>query len=365
MISPLQNSPEISPKESISQVPSQNDSVKSKSSSIWPKRKRVARIKAAVANLQAKQLAEQVKRENQVREEEFREETAQKELQLKLEYQKREFELLRKKRESDKAVIAAQNEAELAQLEHEIIGQEVTEGNAEKNQNSKVSETITSLKPYLMNTDAESKDHFSNPCTELKPGITSGYVSQELKTSDHTPLQYDKHANTPVKLPSVYRQRFESFMHPTVVGAPQLRQTHSANIYRSILITTPVNLGSEPQTNTVSSCHYVNFSQPLVAIVIYTHLQSHQLLGQQNRKSSIQKDGVAKDIPLSSRPTCVSTSLAVSNSFQAYSPHYPKFESPLNHSSQVVHRFGTQVPEVLQLPTQVVLSQTLCIDQLK
>lgn len=33
-----------------------------------------------------------------------------------------------------------------------------------------------------------------------------------------------------------------------------------------------------------------------------------------------------------SRPTCVSTSPAASNSFEAYSPHDPKFESPLNHS---------------------------------
>lgn len=39
-----------------------------------------------------------------------------------------------------------------------------------------------------------------------------------------------------------------------------------------------------------------------------------------------------QDIPLLSRPTCVSTSPAVSNSFQAYSPHVPKFESPLNYS---------------------------------
>ena len=76
MIFPLRNSPGISPEDSISQVPSQNDSVKSKSSSTSSKRKREARIKAAVANLQAKQLAEQVKRENQVREEEFRKETA-------------------------------------------------------------------------------------------------------------------------------------------------------------------------------------------------------------------------------------------------------------------------------------------------
>lgn len=148
VISPLRKSPQVSPEDSISQVSSQNDSVKSKSSSISSKRKREARIKAAVANLQAKQSAEQVKRENEVREEEFCEEMAQRELELKLEYRKREFELLRKKRESEKTVISAQNEAKLAQLEHKIIGQEVTERNAEKNQNSKISETITSLKHY-------------------------------------------------------------------------------------------------------------------------------------------------------------------------------------------------------------------------
>ena len=101
MISRLRNSPE----DSISQVRSQNDYVRSKSSAISSKRKREATIKAAVTNLQAKQLAEQVKREKEVREEEFREEMAQSELELKLEYRKREPELLRKKRESEKALI--------------------------------------------------------------------------------------------------------------------------------------------------------------------------------------------------------------------------------------------------------------------
>ena len=71
-----------------------------------------------------------------------------------------------KKRESEKAIISTQNEAKLAQLEHEIIGQEAVE----KKQNSKVSETVTSLKHCLVpspnaNTDAESMDKFANPCT--------------------------------------------------------------------------------------------------------------------------------------------------------------------------------------------------------
>ena len=57
-----------------------------------------------------------MKREDKVREEEFHEEMAQRELEFKLEHWKREFELLGKKRESEKAVISGQNEAEIAQL---------------------------------------------------------------------------------------------------------------------------------------------------------------------------------------------------------------------------------------------------------
>ena len=116
-----------------------------------------------------------------------------------------DLELLRKKRESEKAIISAQNEAELAQLEDEIIGQEVVE----KKQDSKVSETVTSLKHCLVpgpnaNTDAESMDKFSNPRTVLYSGMTSGYVSREHETSEHTSLQYDKqvvvsYADTPVR----------------------------------------------------------------------------------------------------------------------------------------------------------------------
>ena len=120
----------------------------------------------------------------------------------------------KKKRESDKAVVSAQNEAEVAQLEYETIGQEVTERNAEKYQDNKVSETVTSLKRCLVpspnvNTDAEIMDNYSNPRTELNPRMTSGYVSQEQKTSDHTSLQHDKqvvvsYADTPVNATAKY-----------------------------------------------------------------------------------------------------------------------------------------------------------------
>ena len=317
-----------------------------------------------MANLEAKQLAEQVKRENEVRQEEFREEMAQRELELKLEYRKREFELLRKIRESEKTVISAQNEAELSQLEHEIIGQEVTERNSEKNQNSKVSVTITSLRHYLapspnVNTDVESKDHFSNPCTELKPAITSEYVSKELKTSDHTPLQYDKqvvmsYANTPVKaVVKCLPPKVLEFYAPnsggctsTTVQTPLIEVSESNMLTSSSTLSqgrecisqhiiTPVSLGSDPQTNTVSPCHYVNFLQPSVG---YSNLYEPPVTSVTwSTKPEIEyserlSSQTPQDIPLLSGPTCVSTSPAVSNSFQAYSPHDPKFESPLNHS---------------------------------
>ena len=62
------------------------------------------------------------------------------------------------------------------------MGQEVVE----KKQESKIRETVTSLKHYLVpspnaNTDAGSMDKFSNPHTVLNSGMTWGYVSREHK----------------------------------------------------------------------------------------------------------------------------------------------------------------------------------------
>lgn len=49
---------------------------------------------------------------------------AQKELERKLECWEQERNLLRRKREDQMAVISAQKQAEVAQLKHEILGQE-------------------------------------------------------------------------------------------------------------------------------------------------------------------------------------------------------------------------------------------------
>ena len=133
VISALHSNLEMTPEDSVSRV-GQVDSGHSRAlsssttSSSSSKRRRDAKIKAAIASLQAKQLAERVKRDNEVREQYFQEEMAQKELEWKLECRKRELELLRRKREDEMAVISAQNQAEVAQLEHEILGQESNEG---------------------------------------------------------------------------------------------------------------------------------------------------------------------------------------------------------------------------------------------
>ena len=98
VISPLHSSLEVTPEDSVrvSQVDSGRSRALSSSttSSSSSKRRRDAKIKAAIENLQAKQLAERVKRDNEVREQEFQEEMAQKELEWKLECRKRELDLL-------------------------------------------------------------------------------------------------------------------------------------------------------------------------------------------------------------------------------------------------------------------------------
>ena len=70
----------------------------------------------------------------------------QKELEWKLECRKRELELFRRKREDELAVIYAQNQAEVAQLEHEILGQESNKGKASNDEISKVSKPSPPLK---------------------------------------------------------------------------------------------------------------------------------------------------------------------------------------------------------------------------
>ena len=109
-------------------------------------------------------------------------------LGLKLERRKRELDLLRKKRQDEMAVISARNQAEVAQLEHEILGQEAIEGKDNNDQISKVSKTLPSLKRYLVPsshaiTEDESKDNLEMTVTVSQP--TSG-TSQSSKVS--TPL---------------------------------------------------------------------------------------------------------------------------------------------------------------------------------
>ena len=184
VLSPLHSEAEVTPQDSVSQI----SSVKSKSSSTSSKRSlQEAQRKAAVATLQAKQLAQQAKRDNEVREQELLEVIAQKELELKLGLRKCELELLRKKRENEEAVISAQTQAEIAQLKHKILGRESIDGKRNKVQSSeigKVSNIDTpSLKPYLVpspkeSTGTRSKDNISSSRADVSPVVTLGYVSQ-------------------------------------------------------------------------------------------------------------------------------------------------------------------------------------------
>ena len=193
VLSPLHRSFEVSPEDLVSNASQVNSghSGTSSSSSSSSKRRREAKIKAAISSLQAKQLAERVNRDNQVRELELQEEMAQRELEWQLECRKQELDLLRKKREDEMAVISAKDQAEAAQLESEMLGQEYNEGR--DNEADKVSKPSSFSKHYLVPTpkEVESKD--------FKPGISQGYVSQELKGNvyldrqavtsyEHTPL---------------------------------------------------------------------------------------------------------------------------------------------------------------------------------
>ena len=71
-------------------------------------------------------------------------------------------------------MISAQNQAEVAHLVHEILGQESNEGKASSDEIFKVSKYSPPLKHYVVFSpkaisEVESQD---SPCTKVKPGIT-------------------------------------------------------------------------------------------------------------------------------------------------------------------------------------------------
>ena len=81
------------------------------------------------------------------------------------------------------AIISAQDQAEVAQLENEILGQDLIEGKEVVERRVKVSQRSPSLKHYLVPSphtvsDLHSKDEHSSPCIKVEPGMTTGYASQ-------------------------------------------------------------------------------------------------------------------------------------------------------------------------------------------
>ena len=123
----------------------------------------------------------------------------------------------------------------------------------------------------------------------LNSGMTSGYVSWEHKTSEHTSLQYDKqvvvsHADTPVNATTkCLPPKVLEFYAPNSGGCTSTAvQTTIINLeptqpypfsqgseYVSQPIITPVGLVSDPQSNTASSCHRVHSPQQLTG---YSHV---------------------------------------------------------------------------------------------
>ena len=120
------------------------------------------------------------------------------------------------------AVISAQNQAEVAQLEHEILGQESSEGKAPSDEISKVSKSSPSLKHYVVPspkviTEVESKDRhlkgnvytdssldrqavsygYSPFCT-ISKSVSPGYVS----VSQPKPLAYPCDNSNTTALPT-------------------------------------------------------------------------------------------------------------------------------------------------------------------
>ena len=242
VISPLHSSLEVTPEDSVSRV-SQVDSGHSRAlsssttSSSSSKRRRDAKIKAAVASLRAKQLTERVKRDNEVRELEFQEEMVQKELEWKLECRKPELDLLRRKRDDEMAVISAQNEAEVAQLEHEILGQESNEGKASNDEISKVSKSSPSLKHYVEPSpkaisEVESKD---SPCTEVKRGIVKEYVYTDSSLDRQAvSYEYSPFCTISKSLPVKNQEFHEAHSNSLTLGSAQ---APSANENESDLLT--------------------------------------------------------------------------------------------------------------------------------
>ena len=111
---------------------------------------------------------------------------------------------------------------------------------------------------------------------------------------------------------------------------------------------------SDPQSNTASSCHCVHSPQQLTgystsgyASPVTSVSWSTTLEMERSEKLSGQTRQL---IPSLLRPTYVSASPSVSNSFQACSPGHPKFDSPLNHPCSSSAPLWTPKPRSTSTP---------------
>ena len=197
-----------------------------------------------------------------------------------------------RKKEDEMAVISVQNQAEVAQIEHEILGQESNEGKASNDEISKVSKSLPSLKHYVVPSpkkinEVESKD---SPCTEVKPGIIKEYVFQDFKGNIYSDsfmdrqavsYQYSPLCTISKSLPVKNQGSHEAHSNSLTLGSaqtpgakgnesnmlafstPQQGYYISQSKYSFQTSATPISLSAEPPLHKhLSSPGYLSVSQP-------------------------------------------------------------------------------------------------------
>ncbi|PFX12711.1 hypothetical protein AWC38_SpisGene23285 [Stylophora pistillata] len=189
---------------------------------------------------------------------------AQRELEWKLECQKRELDLLRRKREDEMAVISAQNQAEVAHLEPEILGQEFNRGKASYDE-------IFKLNPGLL------RDTFSKNSKEM---FIQSHLGIEKLSHEYSPLRaiskplpvknlefHAAHGNSltlgSTQVPVAQASESDIVTLSTAVQSPQRGLYRPERQYSSQTTATPVSLALRPPScRDLSSPGYVTTSQP-------------------------------------------------------------------------------------------------------
>ena len=159
----------------------------------------------------------------------------------------------------------------MAQLEHEILGQESNEGKASNEEISKVSKSSPSLKHFVVPSpkairEVESKD---SPCTEVKRGIVKEFVytdsslDKQAVSYEYSPFCtiykslpiknqefYEAHSNSltlgSAQAPSAKGKESDLLTFSTVIQSPQQGYYTPQSKYSFQTSATPISLPAEP-----------------------------------------------------------------------------------------------------------------------